>query len=456
MYSIKLPAFGETKFFDDRINNTSGVVLISDSADSRFSEYCRFLQQDGFGRVELVSHSHRKFAAFQKDDTGVFVNYFSNTSELQLVIEKDCKYFSYEDKSMPEAVQPQFIQVKPAYYGLCDVVLFSDGRQIVIDIGDANEENADILYNRLKADSLFEKPIVAGWIMTHPHCDHFHGFFPFMDKYGDEVIIEKFFFNFSDPDDMEHYPKQSELRKLVNNWMKTEGVLTNEVQKIFEKRVEDMGVPVYMPHTGQSFRLGDARLLFLGTIDDTIHCTNTLNDTCLMFMLELGGQRIFVTADGSFSAAQLPARYGNELKADILQVPHHGFGHGDDGVQIEGFRLVAPRTCLLPLEFNVAYTSFTTYRPGTNYLMTRLDIDASHGRKGPRSSASVLFRSLRTVHIPRALSRGTRQWRCAHLGFRRASHGQKRGFFSRYSTAPSITRRLRLISSLRICRRSML
>lgn len=416
MISFSLPAFGETEFFEDRINKNSHVTVIPDSTSHRFSEYCKLLINDGFTQAELDSRPHRKFAAFQNGNTGVFVNFFANTREIQIVIEENSIYFSYEDKCRQESVQPQFVQVKPAYYGLCDTVLLSDGRQIVIDIGDANEENADILYNRLKADSPFEKPIIAAWIMTHPHCDHFHGFFPFMDKFGDEVIIEKFLYNFTDPDDMEHYPGQASLRKLVNNWLKTEDILTNGIQKIFEKRVEDMGVPVYTPHTGQSYRIGDANLLFLGTVDDTIHRANTLNDACIMFMMDLGGQRIFVTADGSFDAAQLPARYGSELKADILQVPHHGFGQGSDDVQIEGFRLIAPRTCLLPVEFEVAYNSFTTYRSGTNYLMTRLNIqelltgEKDHVLKLPYSSDPAEAFTYRQRYLEGRDNSGARTW----------------------------------------------
>lgn len=375
MTTVQIPAFGETEFFDNQMNKTARVVLIPNSPDCRFSEYCRLLNQAGFHQTELISLTHRRFAAFQKGSTGVFVNFFAGAAELQIVVEEDCTYFSYTDNCQPEVVQPQLTQVKPKYYGLSDVVRLSDGRQIVIDIGDAQEENADALFARLKADSPYEKPIVAAWIMTHAHCDHFHGFFPFIDKYGDAVVIEKFFFNFPDPNDLEHYPALSSLRKSINKWYNTEGVQDGEVIKMFMERVEAMGVPVYMPHTGQNYRIGDANVWFLASTDDTVHCSLNINHTCLMFMMELGGQRIFFTADGSFSDARLPERYGNELKADIMQVPHHGFGCGDDDVQIQGFRLVAPRTCLLPVEFPIAYTSFTTYRPGTNYLMTRLNID---------------------------------------------------------------------------------
>lgn len=375
MLPFSLPAFGETKYFDNQMNQTARVVLIPNSPAHRFTDYCALLAENGFVQSELVSLSHRRFAAFQNGTTGVFLNYFAGTSEMQVVVEENCAYFSYTDTCQPAVVQPQLTQVKLSGYGLSDVIRLSDGRQIVIDIGDAHEADADALYNRLKADSPFEKPIIAAWIITHPHCDHYHGFFPFMDKYAHEVIIEKFFFNFPDPDDLEHYPALAVVRNAINEWWHTEGIPTNEVLKRFLQQVEAMGTPIYVPHTGQSYRIGDANFLFVGSTDDTIHCSQNINHACLMFMMELGGQKIFFTADGSFSDARLPERYGEELKADIMQVPHHGFGCGDDDVQIQGFRLVAPRVCLLPVEFREAYTSFTTYRPGTNYLMTRLDMD---------------------------------------------------------------------------------
>ena len=375
MLPFQLPAFGETEFFDNQMNKTARVVLIPHSPESRFMAYCQLLNQSGFTQTELVSLSHRRFAAFQKETIGVFVNYFANTEELQVVTEENCAYFSYTDTCKPAVVQPQLTQVMLSSYGLSDVIRLSDGRQIVIDIGNAHEADADALYNRLKADSPYEKPIIAAWIITHPHCDHYHGFFPFMDKYAEDVIIEKFFFNFPEPDDLEHYPALAVVRNAINEWWHTEGIPTNAVLKRFLQQVEAMGTPVYMPHTGQSYRIGDADFLFVASTDDTIHCSQNINHACLMFMMDLGGQRTFFTADGSFSDARLPERYGQELKSDIMQVPHHGFGCGDDDSQIRGYRLVAPRTCLLPVEFREAYTSFTTFRPGTNYLMTRLDID---------------------------------------------------------------------------------
>ena len=118
MISVQIPAFGETEFFDNQINKTSRVVLIPDSPEGQFSEYCRLLAQNGFQQAELNSSMKIRFAAFQKNNMGVFVNYFMNTKELQIVVEEECAYFSYTDNCMPETVQPQLTQVKPFYYGL--------------------------------------------------------------------------------------------------------------------------------------------------------------------------------------------------------------------------------------------------------------------------------------------------------------------------------------------------
>lgn len=375
MFPFPLPDFCESEYSLERENQTAQVLLLPNSPRDRFCQYCDLLKQNGFLQKEQFSAPHRSYAAFQKDTLGVFINYFAGTSELQLVFEENCAYFSYTDNGGEAITTPQVTQLKLKDFGLSDAVRLSDGRFVIIDCGNAYEEDADALFARLKQDSPHEKPVIAGWILTHPHCDHYHNFFPFMDKYGEEVVIEKFFYNFPEAEDLAHYPNLAVVREVICRWMGVENMPTKEALKLFCQRVEAMGVPVYMPHTGQCYQIGDAKLQFVATMDDTIYRSQNINASSLMFFMELGGQKVFFTADGSFSDANLAERYGIELKSDILQVPHHGFGCGTDEAMIRGYRLIAPKTCLLPVQKNLAYNSFTTYRESTNYLMTRLGIE---------------------------------------------------------------------------------
>jgi len=371
---IQIPAFGEIGYSDIQENKTSRVILIPNTQSARFDDYCALLERAGFVCKERFTADHRSFAAYAKDSWGVFLNYFANTAELQIVVEENSTYFSFSDTEGQVCTTPRVTQVMQVDYGLSYVIRLSDGRLVIIDGGNAFEEDAAALFNRLKADSPVEKPVIAAWIMTHPHSDHMNCFFPFMNRYGKDVTIERFFFNFPEADDLAHYPALDTISARSRLWA-GEDINNTQVIRQFLARVEVLGVPVYTPHTGQCYTLGDADLQFLATMDDTIHVSTNINAASLMFMMELGGQKIFFGGDGSFSDSRLPERYVQELKADILQVPHHGFGCGTDEAQIRGYLLMRPRVCLLPASQKEAYTSFTTYREGTNFLMTRMNVE---------------------------------------------------------------------------------
>lgn len=61
------------------------------------------------------------------------------------------------------------------------VIRLTDGRFIVIDGGREFEPDSERLYQCLKNGSSGQNPVIAAWIMTHPHSDHFHCFIEFMD-----------------------------------------------------------------------------------------------------------------------------------------------------------------------------------------------------------------------------------------------------------------------------------
>jgi len=364
-----IPAFGETKYTWIQENANTVVVLIPDAAEDRFTAYCARLKEACFVQKETYETKNRRFAAYEKNGTGVFLNYFPATAELQIVTERNSLYFSYTDTPGAAAVAPQVTQVKLTDYGLSYAIRLSDGRFVVIDGGNYVQAEADALFECLKAQSPHEKPVIAGWIMTHPHSDHYYCFFPFMESYGEEVVVEKFFFNFPEPEDFVNFPN------LEKPTVAFDGLRCADAMKLFLEKVKTTGVPVYIPHTGQRYVMGDLELDFLATLDDSIQVSKNINAASLMFITRIAGQVIFWGGDGSFSDTRLPQRYGAELKADILQVPHHGFGCGTDAAQVEGYRLMDPRVCLHPASEAEAFTSFCTYREGSNYLMTRMHVE---------------------------------------------------------------------------------
>lgn len=351
---IKIPAFHENDFSDHYVNLNARVVTIRGMLQASFQKYCDLFSEHGLVRKEARCSDMQCFAAYQYDSEGIFLNYYKGTGELVIVIETNCKYFDYYDVNLDKYMQPQISSLHLEDFGLSYVIRLSDGRYIIFDGGRAFEPDAESLMNCLKEGAGGKKPVIAVWIMTHPHGDHFHCFFPFMELYKDEVIIEKFFINFPEKDNIEKYP---ELLKEKDNLPR------------FEAEVRALGVPVYMPHTGQIYRVGDAVLEIMSCIDDTFHRSDKINTTSLIVRMELAGQVILWTADARFEVACLAERYGAYLKADILQVPHHGFGSGSPEAAIAGYKFIMPKVCLLPTSDYNAYTTFGPNRKCTEYIM---------------------------------------------------------------------------------------
>ena len=364
MDKIKIPYFNETNYFENRESKSATVWTINDSDENSFSAYCELFLKNGYIKKEEYETAQNNFAAFEKDREGVFLNYFGNIGEMRIVTEENTNYFSFVDSKLPSIVAPEITQITLEDFGLSYAIRLSDGRFIVIDGGWNFEPDVDRLFKCLKKESPFEKPIIAAWILSHPHEDHFHCFIGFMDKYGSHVTLEKCLFNFPEHDDTEHYPGLTHIDEKLGDLS-----AFTHIPMMLE-RIEKSGADIYTPHTGQKFKIGDAELEILASMDDTIHVTDNINSTSLVIRMTLGGQTILWTNDAGFSYAKLPERYGEYLKADILQIPHHGFQSGTAEAEIKGYDLIAPKICFLPVSDYCAYTFFCPLREGTRHIMT--------------------------------------------------------------------------------------
>lgn len=370
MDKLNFPAFGETDFFKNRENETASVTVIQNADQSAFCAYCELLEKNGYCKREAKSRETHEYAAFQKGDEAVFLNHFGNVRELYIAEESECRYFEFADASKDASVSTTLTQMDLADFGMSYVIRLSDGRFIVLDGGRDFEIDREKLYDQLTKNSPYEKPIVAAWILTHPHSDHFHLFVSFMKRYGDEIVLEKVMFHFPDCNDLERYPKNASSDKRFD--YNTSAVVW--VPMMMEA-IQRSGAAVYHPRTGQTYQIGNASLEILVCMDDTMHTSNKVNATSPVIRMELEGQIILFATDAAFSSAKLSQKYGSYLKADILQIPHHGFQSGDSDGEISGYKCIKPRVCLLPASSYDAFTSFSAHKKGTNFLMSEAGVE---------------------------------------------------------------------------------
>ena len=325
------------------------------------------LEKDGYIMKEQYADEAHVYRAYLKNGEGVFINFFKSTGEVQTVTQKECNYFEFCGGKCNHVTTPQITQLHLEDFGMSYVIRLTDGRFIVIDGGREFEPDADRLYNKLKEDSEDEMPVIALWIMTHPHNDHYHNFFTFYEKYGKSVVTERFMFNFPDADDTAHYPE------LDDDSYDCIGAEIEMIPK-FYGIINEIGAPVYTAHTGQRYEIGGAVLEILASLDDTYGVTQNMNSTSLVIRMTLAGQVILWGADASVEYAQLAKRYGKSLKADILQVMHHGFGGGSPEEEARGYSFIDPDICLLAVSDYNAYVNFCAFKGGARHLMSVVDI----------------------------------------------------------------------------------
>ncbi len=370
MLPFNLPLFNETDFTPYVVNNNSSGYNISGVSLEDFFKYSKEFEKRGLVKVEGYETPLHSFVAYKFNDCGVFINYYENLKEININVESGCNYFNYKDVSLEKTVAPQITQVELDDFGMSYAVRLSDGRFIIFDGGWDFEPDVNNLLKTLKENSPYKRPIVAAWFLTHPDCDHFHCFVGFLDRFADEVEIEKVLFNFPEADDQRYADRFTSVDRRLENY-DSDGEYINRMKAHIEK----YKIPTFMPHAGQIYRIGDSVCEILSSIDDTIYGHKGVNCMSLVVRMELGGQVILWTADSECDSSRILGRYGDYIKADILQIAHHGFSSDADKSQIDTYKVMSPSVCLLPVSDYNAYTAIDSFIESSKFLFTKLGVD---------------------------------------------------------------------------------
>ena len=262
MELFEIPAFGEA-CTETHANALNRVFVMSDVSQETFDSYCALLKNAEYIKKEEYTKGTHRFAAFSKDKNGVFLNYFPSLCELTIVAEENCAYFDFADTSRDQTLDAQITQLYLEDFGMSYAIRLPDGRFIVIDGGRGFEPDIDRLFNCISDTSPEEKPIIAAWILTHPHSDHYLAFNFFMERYGEEIELQKVLLNFPDHDDLAHYPKLSNSDRRFSY---STSALDNIPRTYSNIRIAN--AEQFMLHTGQTYRIGDAVFEVLACMDE--------------------------------------------------------------------------------------------------------------------------------------------------------------------------------------------
>ena len=213
--------------------------------------------------------------------------------------------------------------------GMGYVFVTGDRQLMVVDGG--HGEDAEALLALLSEVTGEERPTVSRWIVTHPHMDHYGA--------------------------LREIAAREELRERVNvgelwwyfpaEFRDRNGKAPCErANRHMEEIRTALGAVEHTPKTGETAVVGDLTLTVLFVPVDCGWINNP-NSLSLIFKVSSPRKTVLMTGDAfSDTLGYCAERYGAALRADILQMPHHGLcdtGH-------EGFyRLVGADTLLVPI-----------------------------------------------------------------------------------------------------------
>lgn len=365
----------------------------SDCSIPEYESYCSTLTGKGYA---LYTESQNKntdrntnnyFRTYKNDTNMVHVYYIGGKGIVRVVVSRleNINLPNVTKENYTKLTEPKLTQMRFSYdtgnFGLCTILTLEDGSFIIYDGGgegkngvDANEQ--DRLYNLLKelnprSDG---KIVIAAWILTHQHWDHYYNFYNFCKDYGKQnVEIEQFMCNLSSSGYKynSHNPDGYGIKSLieVRDKFMTKPYKIVEVhtgQHVWVRNVEveilftqeDMyPSPIYyFNNTTLVTRLYVHRTSAPvgGAVDGNtiVASTNSVlmlgdqNHEGCHYMLDMYGQNVKASAT---------------LKSDIVQVSHHGV----NGALTELYNVAAPTLLLWPTS-EKNYKSWTNGKAGGN------------------------------------------------------------------------------------------
>lgn len=354
--------FGDLSFRDAE-NQDCEVMSYDNVASDQFDNYTKNMVDFGFEKKESHNLGKNTFCSFFDGEATIILSYFPAIMQMRIVAQKGSIPLTFCDNAKEKITSSKLTLVDGLFdFGESLVLRLADGRFIVFDGGWEYESDAKKLMAVLTEQSVFDKPRIAAWIFTHPHIDHYRCFFVFYPMYKDDVIIENIIYNFPEATD--------ELAEKLSAGSAPMCADEIDCMRRFETVIAECPATKIRAFTGQIFNISNARFELLSATDIVSKFPCDSNIFSLVFKATVDGQTIIFGADGIFDDTLLAERYGEYLKADILQVPHHGFNPDDS----KAYKLINPDTCLVEVAETTFYNYMCIYYKGNQTLLYDLDV----------------------------------------------------------------------------------
>ncbi len=184
-------------------------------------------------------------------------------------------------------------------------LIVCDGHAMILDCASVGREpTPDYLFRLLDALHIQKLDYAVN---THPHRDHFNGFGELLAKVP------------------------------VNEFLTVFPLGYDKYQRMLIRAIKPTGMPIREYAAGDPLTLGSAQISTF-----RYKKSRNVNDLSLVVHIGYGERSILFTADIMLTAQRkMAVEYGEQWRADILKLPHHGMG----GLSVDMYDIVRPALC---------------------------------------------------------------------------------------------------------------
>ena len=343
-------------------------IILSSTTPQLYDEYLEKVEESGFEQYTTHIMADNHFATFTSEEHILTVGFYDYTDEVRILIEdasaplpplKSENMYTKVTEAQITMLGLEYEKDMDAYAsnGMSILIRLEDGRFVVIDGGHNHAQHTTNIQNAIREQSkdYTDNPVIAAWIITHAHGDHF-GMINAAYKKFDGITIERFLVNF-----MAESERARAMEEFPDNWTEDEGGAFPNTYAA----AEYLGADLHKVHVGQVFYFADLQIEVLFTMESygPTPC-NALNTTSLVMKMTFtnaGEESVYMSlADATGNSLELCTKmYGDYLKADIVQTAHHGYSTwGNDAGVMMAYEKINATLILWPMGLN-AYPNYS-------------------------------------------------------------------------------------------------
>lgn len=313
-----IPAYptSTTKYncYDD-----TNMLLAKSTNLNNFNAYCKTLIENGFTEYSKRDDVNGNYFRTYTKGTMALTVYFSKRNNTVRIIsgpltdipQKDTTPAKETNKTPSVTLLNQGTKSNGSQQGSGLGILFHlpNGKFIIYDGGYVANDG---LFKKLQELASGDDIIIAAWIVSHPHADHQDAFDAFLKNHAKDIEIENVMYNYTSLSDQ--YGDSATIRNSIKTYLN--GKTT-----------------VIKPHTGQIYKFGSSSVEILFTIEDMIpdQPGDIINNSSMIVRVTVSERSVILLGDALKETAQiLTNTYGSYLKADMVQLAHHGSWPGTE------------------------------------------------------------------------------------------------------------------------------